>query len=154
LTGVPVLLNMSFNIQEPIVCTPEEALATFARSGVDALALGNYWGDSSTHRRQLKFIDALYHKDTTEVHERMRILGMSALDKESTATLVEDGKIIAAISEERITSVKQQSWFPFRSLERILSEYKLTPADIDKGAFAFCQSSGNGNDGVSDIGRM
>jgi carbamoyltransferase len=67
----------------------------------------------------------------------MRILGISALDKESTATLVEDGKIIAAISEERITRVKQQSWFPFRSLERIFSQYNLTPADIDKVAFAF-----------------
>ena len=43
LTGVPVLLNTSFNIQEPIVCTPAEALATFASSGVDALAVGNYW---------------------------------------------------------------------------------------------------------------
>jgi carbamoyltransferase len=47
LTGVPVLLNTSFNIQEPIVCTPQEALATFVHSGVDALALGNYW---VTHR--------------------------------------------------------------------------------------------------------
>jgi carbamoyltransferase len=47
LTGVPVLLNTSFNIQEPIVCTPREALATFVRSGVDALALGDYW---VTHR--------------------------------------------------------------------------------------------------------
>ena len=47
LTGVPVLLNTSFNIQEPIVCTPREALATFVRSGVDALALGDYW---ITHR--------------------------------------------------------------------------------------------------------
>jgi carbamoyltransferase len=42
-TGVPVLLNTSFNIQEPIVATPAEALATFARSGVDALVLGDYW---------------------------------------------------------------------------------------------------------------
>jgi len=43
LTGVPVLLNTSLNIQEPIVCSPEEALATFAASGVDALAVGDYW---------------------------------------------------------------------------------------------------------------
>ncbi len=42
-TGVPVLLNTSFNIQEPIVCTPEEALATFLKSGVDALVMGNYF---------------------------------------------------------------------------------------------------------------
>ena len=43
LTGVPVLLNTSFNIQEPIVCTPSEALATFTGSKVDALVLGDYW---------------------------------------------------------------------------------------------------------------
>jgi carbamoyltransferase len=42
-TGVACLLNTSFNIQEPIVCTPEEALATFARSDVDALAIGDFW---------------------------------------------------------------------------------------------------------------
>lgn len=42
-TGVPMLLNTSFNIQEPIVCTPAQALATFTKSGVDALVLGNHW---------------------------------------------------------------------------------------------------------------
>ena len=42
-TGVPILLNTSFNIQEPIVCTPEQALATFFESGVDALVMGNYF---------------------------------------------------------------------------------------------------------------
>ncbi len=44
-TGIPILLNTSFNIQEPIVCTPEQALATFVRSGVDALVIGNYFID-------------------------------------------------------------------------------------------------------------
>ena len=35
-TGVPVVLNTSFNLKgEPIVNTPAEALATFARSGMD-----------------------------------------------------------------------------------------------------------------------
>jgi predicted NodU family carbamoyl transferase len=67
----------------------------------------------------------------------MKILGISALDKESTATLVENGKIIAAISEERITRVKQQSWFPFRSVEKIFAQYNLKTGDIDRVAFAF-----------------
>jgi carbamoyltransferase len=41
-TGVPVVLNTSFNLRgEPIVNTPEEAYATFRRSGLDALVLGN-----------------------------------------------------------------------------------------------------------------
>jgi carbamoyltransferase len=41
-TGVPVILNTSFNLRgEPIVNTPREAFATFSRSGMDALVLGN-----------------------------------------------------------------------------------------------------------------
>jgi len=41
-TGVPVLLNTSFNENEPIVNRPEEALACFARTHMDMLALENY----------------------------------------------------------------------------------------------------------------
>lgn len=41
-TGVPVLLNTSFNIQEPIVYSPLNACATFAASGVDALVIGDF----------------------------------------------------------------------------------------------------------------
>jgi carbamoyltransferase len=42
-TGVPVLLNTSFNLQgEPIVCTPADAVRTFYASGLDALALGPF----------------------------------------------------------------------------------------------------------------
>ena len=42
LSGFGVLLNTSFNIQEPIVCTPEQAIRTFARSSMDCLAIENY----------------------------------------------------------------------------------------------------------------
>lgn len=42
LNGVGVVLNTSFNIQEPIVSTPQEALATFRRSRMHALAIGPY----------------------------------------------------------------------------------------------------------------
>jgi carbamoyltransferase len=41
-TGVPVVLNTSFNDNEPIVCRPEEALDCFLRTRTDALVLGNY----------------------------------------------------------------------------------------------------------------
>jgi carbamoyltransferase len=41
-TGVPMVLNTSFNCQEPIVETPEEALATFKRVGLDILVIENY----------------------------------------------------------------------------------------------------------------
>ena len=43
LSGVPVVLNTSFNVDsEPIVCNPRNAVATFAMSGMDALAIGDF----------------------------------------------------------------------------------------------------------------
>ena len=43
-TGVPVLLNTSFNVAgEPIVETPQDALRCFAGTGIDAVALGPFW---------------------------------------------------------------------------------------------------------------
>jgi len=42
-TGVPVLLNTSFNIRgEPVVCTPDDAVNCYLNSGIDALVLGDY----------------------------------------------------------------------------------------------------------------
>jgi carbamoyltransferase len=41
LTGVPMVLNTSFNENEPVVCKPEEALDCFLRTKMDALVLGN-----------------------------------------------------------------------------------------------------------------
>jgi len=42
LTNVPVVLNTSFNENEPIVMTPAEALDTFQKTHLDVLVLGNY----------------------------------------------------------------------------------------------------------------
>lgn len=43
LTGVPMVLNTSFNRRgEPIVCTPEDAIESFAGLGADALAIGSF----------------------------------------------------------------------------------------------------------------
>jgi carbamoyltransferase len=41
-TGLPVLLNTSFNENEPIVCTPQDALDCFLRTRMDLLAMGNW----------------------------------------------------------------------------------------------------------------
>jgi carbamoyltransferase len=42
-TGVPVIMNTSFNLRgEPIVCSPTDAVRTFYSSGIDALVIGNY----------------------------------------------------------------------------------------------------------------
>ncbi|MGR8934166.1 MAG: carbamoyltransferase family protein [Gammaproteobacteria bacterium] len=43
LTGVPMLLNTSFNENEPVVCRPQEALECFLRTHMDVLVLGDYF---------------------------------------------------------------------------------------------------------------
>ena len=42
-TGVPVLLNTSFNENEPIVCDPDEAIDCFLKTKMDVLVLGDYF---------------------------------------------------------------------------------------------------------------
>jgi len=42
LTGVPMVLNTSFNENEPVVCHPREALECFLRTQMDVLVLGNW----------------------------------------------------------------------------------------------------------------
>ncbi|HEY4346687.1 MAG TPA: carbamoyltransferase C-terminal domain-containing protein [Gaiellaceae bacterium] len=56
LTGVPILLNTSFNENEPVVMSPEHALDTFGKTRIDLLVLGNYvvrreGGSSATNSR-------------------------------------------------------------------------------------------------------
>lgn len=41
-TGVPMVLNTSFNENEPVVCKPDEALACFLRTNMDVLVLGSH----------------------------------------------------------------------------------------------------------------
>ena len=42
ITGIPIVLNTSFNVQEPIVCSPQEAINTLMRTNIDYLAIGDY----------------------------------------------------------------------------------------------------------------
>jgi carbamoyltransferase len=46
-TGVPVLLNTSFNENEPICCTPEEAVDTFVRTKMDVLVMGDAYAEKT-----------------------------------------------------------------------------------------------------------
>ena len=41
ITGIPMVLNTSFNENEPVVCTPDEALDCFLRTSMDLLVLGD-----------------------------------------------------------------------------------------------------------------
>jgi carbamoyltransferase len=48
--GIPAVLNTSFNLNdEPLVNSPEHALATFFRSGLDALVIGNFLVEKAVH---------------------------------------------------------------------------------------------------------
>jgi carbamoyltransferase len=49
-TGVPVLLNTSFNENEPVVCTPDQALDCFLRTRMDVLAIGPLFIDKPRER--------------------------------------------------------------------------------------------------------
>lgn len=50
-TGVPVVMNTSFNLRgEPIVCTPTDAIRTFYSSGMDALMLGSFLVEKNARR--------------------------------------------------------------------------------------------------------
>ena len=49
LTGVPVLVNTSFNVRgEPIVCTPRDAIEAFYSTPLDALVIGSFIVEKST----------------------------------------------------------------------------------------------------------
>ena len=49
LTGVPLLLNTSFNDSEPIVCSPHDAIKTFLKTGIDHLAMGSFLVSKDSH---------------------------------------------------------------------------------------------------------
>jgi carbamoyltransferase len=50
ITGIPIVLNTSFNENEPVVCTPQEALDCFLRTKMDALVLNDHIVERERHR--------------------------------------------------------------------------------------------------------
>jgi carbamoyltransferase len=67
----------------------------------------------------------------------MRVLGISPLDKDSTASIVEDGRVLYAAGEERFSREKLQSGFPWQAIEAGFKLTGLAPADIDVVAYPF-----------------
>ena len=63
------------------------------------------------------------------------ILGISAFYHDSAAVLIQDGKVIAAAQEERFSRKKNDSSYPFHSIEFILKEANLKLNEIDYIAF-------------------
>jgi len=50
ISGVPIVLNTSFNDSEPIVCTPSDAIKTFLKTEIDYLAIGNFLVSKAENR--------------------------------------------------------------------------------------------------------
>lgn len=67
----------------------------------------------------------------------MRVLGISPLDKDATASFLEDGKIVFACGEERLSRVKLQDGFPHRAVQAGLARTGWGPSSIDAVAYAF-----------------
>ena len=67
----------------------------------------------------------------------MRVLGISPLDKDSTVTIVEDGRILYAAAEERFTRVKLQTGFPWQALQDGLDRTNTQPDDLAVVAYPF-----------------
>ena len=61
----------------------------------------------------------------------MYILGVNAYHGGASACLIEDGRLIAAVEEERFTRVKYQAGFPVRAIRFVLSEAGIVPQDLD-----------------------
>ena len=65
----------------------------------------------------------------------MRILGVSAFYHDSAAALIEDGRVSAAVQEERFTRVKQDSAFPQQSIAYCLAHAGIAMKDVDYVVF-------------------
>ena len=63
------------------------------------------------------------------------ILGISAFYHDSAATILVDGKIIAAAQEERFTRIKHDSSYPFHAIEFTLSYANIKLSDVDQVIF-------------------
>lgn len=67
----------------------------------------------------------------------MRVIGISPLDKDSTVSFMEDGQVVFACGEERLSRVKLQDGFPHRAMHLGLERTGWTPTSVDAVAYAF-----------------
>ena len=61
----------------------------------------------------------------------MKILGINAFHPDSSACLIVDGKIIAAIEEERLLRIKHWAGFPSEAIKYCLFEGQISLEDVD-----------------------
>lgn len=72
----------------------------------------------------------------------MRILGISPLDKDSTVSFVEDGRVVFACGEERLTRAKLQDGFPTQAIKLGFERAGWDPRSVDAVAYAFFDADG------------
>ena len=72
----------------------------------------------------------------------MKVLGISPLDKDATASIVEDGNVLFAAGEERYSRNKQQDGFPGEAIAAALSYTNTSIDDIDLVVYPFVEASG------------
>jgi len=72
----------------------------------------------------------------------MRVLGISPLDKDATASFMEDGHVVFACGEERLSRVKLQGGFPHRAVRLGLERTGWSPESIKAVAYAFFDGEG------------
>lgn len=65
----------------------------------------------------------------------MKVLGLSCYDHDSAACLVQDGRILAAIEEERLTRCKHDAAFPALAVRAVLKESGVDPSALDAVVF-------------------
>src|SRR6185312_3401322 len=86
---------------------------------------GEGFGDCAVH----------LHVVLSVVLNSMQILGISAFYHDSAAALVADGRIVAAVQEERFTRIKQDAGFPRHAIEYCLAAGGVTLAEVDYVVF-------------------
>ncbi|HZM00082.1 MAG TPA: carbamoyltransferase N-terminal domain-containing protein, partial [Planctomycetota bacterium] len=67
----------------------------------------------------------------------MRVLGVSPLDKDATASVIEDGRVLFAAGEERFSRIKQHAGFPERAIAAGLAHAGWSSGEIDLVAYPF-----------------
>ena len=81
----------------------------------------------------------------------MRILGIS-FGHAAAAVLVEDGKVLFAVEDEKLSRIKGNITFPTRTVNYILEKYWLSPDDIDVVAVG-CQNIAEFGYGYRQLNR-
>ena len=64
-----------------------------------------------------------------------KILGFSAFYHDSAAALIDDGKIVAAVQEERFTRIKHDPGYPYNAIDFVLKYSNLKLSEVDQIVF-------------------